>query len=127
MIKFERTDGRVHVEAGGELVEILADITLLLKVLYEHMEGEDKEKFRFVMRHAMARDDFPVWDGEPLPGQSKTQIAPGVEDLLKELARKRDLLKKEAQANPDLERMTRDAALAAMEKKWEAEKDARNP
>lgn len=127
MIKFERTDARVHVEAGGELVEILADITVLLKVLYEHMEGEQKEEFRFVMSHALAEDDFPAWDGEPLPGQTKTKIAPGVVDLLKELARKRDLLKKEAQADPDLELMTRDAARAAMEKKWEAEKDARNP
>lgn len=127
MIKFERTDERVHVEAGGELVEILADITVLLKVLYEHMEGEQKEEFRFVMSHALAEDDFPAWDGKPLPGQSKTKIAPGVEDLLKELARKRDLLKKEPKADPDLELMTRDAARAAMEKKWEAEKDARNP
>ena len=127
MIKFERTDERVYVEASGELVEILADITLLLKVLYEHMDSEGKEEFRFVMSHALAKDDFPAWDGKPLPGQSKTQIAPGVEDLLKELARKRDLLKKEAQADPDLELMTRDAARAAMEKKWEAEKDARNP
>lgn len=127
MIKFERTDERVHVEAGGELVEILADITILRKVLYEHMDGEQKEEFRFVMSHALAEDDFPAWDGKPLPGQTKTKIAPGVEDLLKELARKRDLLKKEAQADPDLELMTRDAARAAMEKKWEAEKDARNP
>lgn len=127
MIKFERTDKRVYVEAGGELVEILADITVLLKVLYENMEGEMKEEFRFVMSHALAEDDFPAWDGEPLPGQTKNKIAPGVVDLLKELARKRDLLKKEAQADPDLELMTRDAARAAMEKKWEAEKDARNP
>lgn len=127
MIKFERTDGRVHVEAGGELVEILADVTILLKVLYEHMEGEDKEKFRFVMSHALAEDDFPAWDGKPLPGKTKTKIAPGVEDLLKELARKQDLLKKEPKADPDLERMTWDAAMAAMKKIWEAEKDARNP
>lgn len=127
MIKFERTDNRVHVEAGGELVEILADITVLLKVLYEHMDGEQKEGVRFVMSHALAEDDFPAWDGKPLPGQTKTKIAPGVEELLKELARNRDLLKKEPKTDPDLERMTRDAALAAMKKKWEAEKDARNP
>lgn len=127
MIKFEITDGRARVEAGGKLMEIIADVTILLKVLYEHLEGEQKEEFRFVMSHALAKDDFPAWDGKPLPGQSKTQIAPGVEDLLKELARKRDLLKKEPKADPDLELMTRDAARAAMEKKWEAEKDARNP
>lgn len=85
MIKFERTDDRAHVEAGGELVEILADITILLKVLYEHMEGEQKEEFRFVMSHALAEDDFPAWDGKPLPGQTKTEIAPGVEELVQRL------------------------------------------
>lgn len=127
MIKFEREDARIHVEASGELVEILADVTVLLKVLYEHMDEESKYEFRFVLSHALAEDDFPAWDGKPLPGQTKTQIAPGAEDLLKELACKRDLLKKEAQADPDLELMTRDAARAAMEKKWEAKKDARNP
>jgi hypothetical protein len=76
MIKVERTEERVHVEANGELVEILADVTVLLKVLYEHMEGEQKEEFRFVMSHALAEDDFPAWDGKPLPGQTKPKLRP---------------------------------------------------
>lgn len=86
MLKFERTDKQVSLEMDGNLLEIMADITLLLKVVYKHLEKNDKEEFRFIFSHAIARPDFPAWDGSPLPGEQKVQMAPGVEDLIKHLA-----------------------------------------
>ena len=43
MLKFERTDKKVRVETNGNLLEIMADITLLLKVVYEHLEKTTKK------------------------------------------------------------------------------------
>lgn len=86
MLKFERTDKQVRVETSGNMLEIMADITLLLKVVYEHLEKNDKEEFRLFFSYALARPDFPAWDGLPLPGDQKVQMAPGVEDLIKHLA-----------------------------------------
>ena len=44
MLKFERTDKQVSLEMNGNLLEIMADITLLLKVVYEHLEKKRQRR-----------------------------------------------------------------------------------
>lgn len=86
MTKFEIAEGSIHVEVGGTLPDIMTDVTILLKVIYEHLNGEDKDAFRFVMTEALAAPDFPAWDGTPLPGQNeKVEMAPGIGKLLEAL------------------------------------------
>lgn len=86
MLKFERSDKGVSVETNGSLLDIMADIILLLKVVYENLDENDKAEFRFFFSHAPAEPDFPAWDGSPLPGEQKVQMDPGVKDLIKHLA-----------------------------------------
>lgn len=91
MTKFEIAEGHVHVEVVGALSEIMTDVTILLKVIYEHLDGEDKDAFRFIMTEALAAPDFLAWDGTPLPGQNeKVEMAPGIGKLLEALKNRKE-------------------------------------
>lgn len=65
MMKFEHNGSEVHFETNGVgLVEIAADVCLLIKVIYNSLAADEMEAaeiFRGMMTIGLAEEDCPAW------------------------------------------------------------------
>lgn len=122
MMKFEHNGSEVHFETNGVgLVEIAADVCLLIKVIYNSLAADEMEAaklFRGMMTIGLAEEDCPAWKIEKaLTDNAQTEKVTVPKDLasmLRDLANKKT--EEPAAEDVDLEQMTRDAARTAMEK-----------
>ena len=133
MMKFEHNGSKVHFETNGVgLVEIAADVCLLIKVIYNSLAADEMkaaEIFRGMLTIGLAEKDCPAWkiekDLTDNAQPEKLTVPKGLASMLRDLANKKT--KEPAAEDVDLDQMTRDAARTAMEKRMGGKKDARNP
>lgn len=66
MLKYTRDEQGLHMEMDGNLLEITAEATYLIRTIYERLDNQDKEAaeaFKEAMKRSIASDDSPVWLG----------------------------------------------------------------
>ena len=66
MLKYTRDDQGLQLEFDGNLLEIAAEATYLIRTVYERLCKQDKEAaeaFKEMIKRSIASDDSPVWLG----------------------------------------------------------------
>lgn len=61
MLEYTHGDGKTRLEASGSVIELSADVLLLISHVYEALaKSPVREVFRRAMQEGL-RDDSPVW------------------------------------------------------------------
>lgn len=97
MMKFEHNGSEVHFKTNGVgLVEIAADVCLLIKVIYNSLAADEMEAaeiFRGMMTIGLAEEDCPAWKIEKALADSaqteKVTVPKGLASVLRDLANKK--------------------------------------
>lgn len=52
---------KVELELKGSVRDALAELSLLINIIYTSFDTEQKEIFREVLVHALSYNDSPIW------------------------------------------------------------------
>lgn len=90
MLKFEHWEGVTGLQTKGSLVEVMADIGLLIALVHGELKRTNAAaagEFRRAMQAGFS-DDSPVWEG--LQRKAEVQIGKGCLDLMEMLKRRKE-------------------------------------
>lgn len=54
-------NAKVELELKGSVRDALAELSLLINIIYTSFDTEQKEIFREVLVHALSDNDSPIW------------------------------------------------------------------
>lgn len=56
--------GRAKIKAEGSGLEILDDLTFLIRQIYRGMDEDDAKAFKYAIKEVIADEESPVWERE---------------------------------------------------------------
>lgn len=77
-VDLDAKKGRAKIAAGGSMLEILADVTFLIRKMHKSMDPDNAKVFKALMQECIANEESPVWEDEEKAG-NKTD---GVTNIL---------------------------------------------
>lgn len=63
-VDLDAKKGSAKIAAVGSGLEILADVTFLIREIHKSMDQDDARAFKALMQKCIAADDSPVWEEE---------------------------------------------------------------
>lgn len=58
----EKGKAAAHIEAGGNIYEILSDLCAVIYGIQRSMDEEDRDSFRVALQWAVLDEDGPIWN-----------------------------------------------------------------
>lgn len=59
---------RATIAAGGSGLDILADVTFLIREIHKSMDPDNAKVFKALMQECIADEESPVWEDEEKAG-----------------------------------------------------------
>lgn len=63
-VDLDAKKGRATIAAEGSGIEILADLTFLIRQIYRGMDEDDAKAFKYAIQEVIADEESPVWERE---------------------------------------------------------------
>ena len=73
-VDFDAKKGRAKIAAVGSGLEILADVTFLIRDIHKSMDPDNAKVFKALMQQCIADEDSPVWEDEEKAGNQTDGI-----------------------------------------------------
>lgn len=63
-VDLDAKKGRARIEAVGSGLEILEDVTFLIRDIHKSMDPDNAKVFKALMQECIADEESPVWEEE---------------------------------------------------------------
>lgn len=63
-VNLDAKKGRAKIAAEGSGLEILADLTFLIRQIYREMDEDEAKAFKYAIQKCIAHEGSPVWERE---------------------------------------------------------------
>ena len=68
-VDLDAKKGSATIAAAGTLLEIMADVTCLIREIHEEMDDDNAKIFKEFMQKCITDEESPVWDHEEKTGK----------------------------------------------------------